>query len=203
MSGGNDPDTARKWRAANKQKVSEYKRRYAATHKAEEAARRKNYYAKNRDKILQQHKDSWSRNRKNKIEVKRASRAAFPDRHRGYQRAHRLKNPASWRLYATRMSAKKKGIAFDLDRDWFEQKLTAGVCELSGIQFDGGKRTPNSASVDRIDPKGPYTKENCRMIIWWLNRALSNLGEEYALEVFRAIFKKRGEIADYEDRMAA
>lgn len=79
---------------------------------------------------------------------------------------------------------------------------------MSGLPFKPGtsgpgSRNPDAPSVDRKDPAGPYTKENCRMVLWWLNRALSNLGEEYSIAVFRAVFIKRGEIQGYEDRIAA
>lgn len=74
---------------------------------------------------------------------------------------------------------------------------------MSSLPFSYSKRSPNLPSIDRIDPKGPYTKENCRLILWWLNRALIDLGEEYAMQVFRGIFVSRGEMLSYEDRMAA
>ena len=64
---------------------------------------------------------------------------------------------------------------------------------MTGIEFDMSvSRSANSPSIDRINPAGPYTKENCRMILWSLNRALSNHGEEYMFDLFKRIFEKRG-----------
>jgi hypothetical protein len=119
---------------------------------------------------------------------------------RAYQKNHRLNNRGSWFWSATKKAAQRAGVSFDLDRDWFEKRLQGGVCELSGFAFDFGApaipggRVPNGPSVDRIDPRGPYTKANRRLILWWLNRALSNMGEEYALQIFRGILRKRGEL---------
>lgn len=91
----------------------------------------------------------------------------------------------------SKKSARLKGVDFDLDHDWFRVRLAAGICQVSGLPFDltAAKRVAASPSVDRIDPKGPYTKANCRLILWWINQAFSNMGEDYAFGVFRAIFK--------------
>lgn len=48
-----------------------------------------------------------------------------------------------------------------------------------------------SPSIDRIDPYGDYVQSNCRIITWWLNRALLNLGEDYACMVFERVLEKR------------
>jgi len=75
---------------------------------------------------------------------------------------------------------------------WIKERLDRGVCELTGIAFDmTGKRTQNSPSIDRIIPGGPYTPENCRMILWSLNRGLNNYGLDYMLTIFEMILRKR------------
>jgi hypothetical protein len=92
--------------------------------------------------------------------------------------------------------AKRKGVEFDLSLEWFEARLKAGVCELSGLGFDfesNGRRTPkpNAPSVDRIIPGGRYTEDNCRMVLFSINRALGNFGEDYILGVFQRVLDRR------------
>lgn len=83
------------------------------------------------------------------------------------------------------------GTECNLTKEWLQAKVDAGLCELSGLPLDmETKRGPNSPSIDRIDPRGGYTKENCRVILWFLNHALSNKGEQYAIQVFRAVVEK-------------
>ena len=92
-----------------------------------------------------------------------------------------------------RKRCRANGLDCDLTNDWVREKFAAGVCEMTGIEFDMSvSRSANSPSIDRINPAGPYTKENCRMILWSLNRALSNHGEEYMFDLFKRIFEKRG-----------
>lgn len=94
-------------------------------------------------------------------------------------------------MYGSKKSAKKKGLEFDLTVDWFRERLDRGTCEMSGLAFDmKAKRGAMSPSVDRRDPSGPYTRANCRMILWYLNRAMSDLGEAFALRVFGEVIKR-------------
>lgn len=196
---------ARLWKLANRDRVLEHGRRYRE---------------KNRDKILaytEAHREARNLAQKQKrwanpeeyYRKRREKRQSQIEIVRARERADRLKKPAYWHLKGVRKRARTAKMECDLDVAWVQQRLDAGVCELSGIPFDFHKgwgfamMRPNGPSIDRKDPKGPYTKANCRMILWWLNRALSNLGEDYALGVFRAIFEKRGEILPFEDRMAA
>lgn len=207
--GKNKPETIRKWRRLNPEKVRAYKKKYHANHPDQERVRVRLNYDKNREKILQMARARRLKNHAAELKKQRARRTANPEKYREMNRAHKQANPYAWRLYSARKQAKAKGLAFDLDLEWFATRLDSGICELSGLPFDLrekyglGGRGARSPSVDRRDPKGPYTKENCRMILWWINRALTDLGEEYAFSVFRAIFVKRGEMAAYEDRMAA
>lgn len=92
----------------------------------------------------------------------------------------------------SRIRAAHCGVPHSLTKDWYAERLAAGVCELSGIRFDMiGIRTPFSPSTDRIDAEGPYSPENCRVIIWWLNRALSDNGLELAVDIFRKVIARQ------------
>ena len=63
----------------------------------------------------------------------------------------------------------KKGLAFDLDADWVYSRFIQG-CELTGLSFSKGYADrQRMASVDRVDPRKGYTKDNCRLILMALN----------------------------------
>ena len=92
--------------------------------------------------------------------------------------------------------ARRKGVSCDLPLTWFEEKLKAGHCEMSGLAFDfetivKGSPGPNTPSVDRIVAGGNYTASNCRLILFCINRALSNFGEDYILKVFSQVLARR------------
>lgn len=135
------------------------------------------------------------REREKNRRAKAARLAKDPEGYRKILKDYKDNHRPESHMYSVRKAARKKGVEFDLDLEWFTERWKNGVCELSGLPFIvASRRVPFSASVDRKNPSGPYTKSNCRMIIWWLNMALSNLGEDHALTVFRAVFVKRGEM---------
>lgn len=73
-----------------------------------------------------------------------------------------------------------------------------GACALSGIPFTEkeipGKRfRPWVPSIDRINPGGPYSKDNCRLICAYINIAMNQFGEKLLIYVARAIAKKQVE----------
>lgn len=74
---------------------------------------------------------------------------------------------------------------FDLDSPsalaTLKKRFAKGCCELTGIAFDtstGRKRRWNSASLDRIDSARGYNLDNVRFVLWGLNAALADWGEE-------------------------
>ncbi len=85
--------------------------------------------------------------------------------------------------WAAKKRADNKGVAYTLDREWFEEKILGGVCEVTGLPFVLTKHEkhathPMAPSVDRITAGGPYSKDNCRMVVLALNAALNQWGEE-------------------------
>lgn len=88
-------------------------------------------------------------------------------------------NPEKRFLSATKSSAKKRGLIFDLTEKWFRERLEKGVCEVTGLpikpkpyqQGKIGDRGFYSPSIDRIDNNIGYIESNCRMVCWGYNLA--------------------------------
>lgn len=128
------------------------------------------------------------------------------------QAAYFARNPekcrARWRAYAmsprgtitallnyAHDRARKDGLAYDLDREWLSEKLERGVCEVSGLPVrrisPGDYRThPYAPSLDRIVPALGYVKSNTRLVLFAVNRAMSDWGQEVLLTIARAIVNK-------------
>lgn len=61
-----------------------------------------------------------------------------------------------------------------IDYDFIRSRIEVGECEVTGLPFDlkgstGTIKNPFSPSIDRINPKLPYTVENSRVVVWQFN----------------------------------
>lgn len=92
---------------------------------------------------------------------------------------------SSARITNARRRAKIKGLDFDLDVAWFEAKLGAGRCEISGLTFDYTDLAL-APSIDRIDSRLGYTKSNCRVILYCLNAFKGSMDDEKCRQIARA-----------------
>lgn len=91
-----------------------------------------------------------------------------------------------------KLRAARKELEYDLTKAWIEQRLAAGVCELSGLPFTSrGEKGPRAPSIDRRDAARGYTQDNCRVIVWALNAAFNDWGQEATEEVWRAYLQRK------------
>ena len=75
-----------------------------------------------------------------------------------------------------------------ITRDWILEKLNRGVCEATGDLITLAPGQPNTASLDRIDPKNPdYTPENCRIVTWQFNNMKGAFTDEEFIRVAEAL----------------
>lgn len=93
-------------------------------------------------------------------------------------------------LNHAKLRAKTRSGIVTIDREWIENKLLNGFCELTRLPFDFSdcefNKNPYAPSVDRIDCNNPnYTPENSRVVLFAVNTALN----EYGLDVLRPILK--------------
>lgn len=69
-----------------------------------------------------------------------------------------------------------------------------GKCMLTGVPWDYKtymlkNKRPWIPSLDRIDSKLGYTKENCRLVSWAVNVALSDFGEQVLLRIAKGLIQ--------------
>lgn len=93
-------------------------------------------------------------------------------------------------LHAAKVRAKRKGLAFDLDRDFLLSMLDdqGHRCALTGIEFfakiDNTSRIdPCTPSIDRIVPSRGYVKGNVRLVLYAMNAMLNDWGEGVFIKI--------------------
>jgi len=200
------PEKIRAWKIAwNKthpERVRENRRNWAKANPEKNKALHRAEYHRHKDKYkiyAQVHKDHTNAWRRKKYhENKEATRKKIntyrlknKDKVREWKRNFRRNNRTGLILSGIKKTCRVYNLEFRLTREWIQEKLNRGVCELTGIAFDmEGKRTQNSPSIDRISSKEGYTPENCRMVLWALNRGLCNYGLDYMMTLFEMILRK-------------
>lgn len=113
------------------------------------------------------------------------------------------------RLYASvRTRSWQKKRDFDLTKEWIKKKIDKGICERTGIEFVfiamfqtindkympmkmTRKAHPFTPSIDRIDNRRGYTKDNCQMVVWAYNRAKGADTDDDLYKLAKAIIKFR------------
>lgn len=111
-------------------------------------------------------------------------RADNPDKVSAYQKAWLSKpvNRSRILLTSAKARAARRGLPFDLTLD--DVQLPP-VCPIFGTPFDiaPGVVSPNSPSVDRIDPSGGYVKGN----VWVISHRANRIKSDATLEEFMQI----------------
>lgn len=137
----------------------------------------RDYYLKNREAIIKRVGEWQARN----IEKVRIIKA------RSVKKARAAK-PYMAAIYSAKARATKKAIPFDITESWAKARWT-GKCELTGASFDVAKGRPTafSTSLDRIDGSKGYTQDNCRFILWSINRFKSDYDDATMMRIARLL----------------
>lgn len=109
----------------------------------------------------------------------------------------RKKNDPTYRasrlLADATQRAKKNGLPIDIDLEWVSDRIVQGYCEVTNLKFDlrpAVPARPFTPSLDRIDPRKGYTKENTRVVCWVYNRAKGVHSHSAVLILAEALCKK-------------
>lgn len=98
---------------------------------------------------------------------------------------------ASVLLSTARRSSKKMNLPCTLTRQWIEERLNRGVCEVTGVQFDFGSSGKGirklAPSLDRQNPELGYTVENTRAVVWIYNLWKSYYTDEEVVEFAKVV----------------
>ena len=144
----------------------------------------KDTYAK-RGKYYKEYAKKYRQTEKNKeYEVK------FRERYRGS-----LSGTISSLLAGAKERAKSKSITYNLDKEWLCSLLEPMLCSVTGspltLEIDKSvQHTPFRPSIDRIDNREGYTKDNCRVTCVIYNKAKSDGTDEDVLLMAKNLMEK-------------
>jgi hypothetical protein len=101
-------------------------------------------------------------------------------------------------LSGAKARAKKRGLAYNLDRKWYLKRFEGGRCEATGIKFypyvGKSSRHPHSPSIDRINSSKGYTKDNCWLVCWAFNTAKADFSLKDFVEIAELVVKNKKDI---------
>ena len=102
------------------------------------------------------------------------------------------------RLWVCKSRAKAQGLEFALDIDWLMAQPF--MCAVTGSKFVTPARGhgPLAPSLDRIDSKKGYTKDNVRLVVLWYNIAKREWDDleiqDFIISAAKTIKKRRSVI---------
>ena len=94
-----------------------------------------------------------------------------------------------------RSKARAAGVAYSLTREWFEREFRRGTCAASGVTLvlDAGPHHPFAPQVDRRQPGGPYSPENCHLVCRAYNMGKGPFSEDILQQVWGPWVRSREE----------
>lgn len=141
------------------------------------------YYINNTEQIIQKTKEYALQN---KEMVTQIHRRKYLKNQNIILLNNKKKYYKNWEdtLYKSALSsAKRKKLAFDLTKDFINNLYSSQdqKCSLTKIPFEFNKtnfiRRPFAPSIDRINAKLGYTKDNVRLVCTIVNMALNEFGD--------------------------
>jgi hypothetical protein len=102
---------------------------------------------------------------------------------------NKTEDPMKFLLAAAKCRAKKEGVPFNLTREDLQLPTHCPVFGMelkyggTGVTERGYGASPNAASIDRVDGKLGYTKDNVSIISWKANAAKCKLSVEELIKL--------------------
>lgn len=117
------------------------------------------------------------------------NRAKYNKKMRELNYKTRVRTPWLLPIRAAKYRASRGNFACDITLEWGFSRWT-GCCEVSGLPFvilPKSPRTLFSPTIDKIDPRGGYTKNNSRFVLWGVNAFKQNGTDVQMLKIAKAI----------------
>ena len=153
----------RKWANANREKTREKARKYNAANREKRKEYNRKWHEANREKLKE------------------------------YERRRHAANPFSRTQQMMKTRSKRKGLDFNLDKEYIEQLWDdcKGICSMTGVSMKKNSTVndPFVMSVDRINSKKGYTKDNVRLVSRWYNVSRNNYGDKLTIEMCHRVVK--------------
>lgn len=129
-------------------------------------------YDKNKDKYNESKRDRRKNDSEYRKKIKRQKRESY------------RKNILTSRISLAKARAKKYNLEFDLTVD---DLTIPEFCPLLEIKLEIGKKGDyeNSPSLDRINPKKGYTKDN----VWIISKKANSMKNSATIEELKTFFK--------------
>ncbi len=179
-------EVQRAWRRDNADKVRGYSRAYYWRNQ-KQIRERANKQRNANQAVWRAYRKSW---REKNVLKERARWRAWRMKNLShlYERKRKPEYIAASIVQGARRRARAIGCAFRLNLKDIRVRVLRGVCEVTGARFayerDPRWRTnPLAPSLDRVNPKKGYTRDNVKVVTWQYNVAK----HEFGLEQFAAM----------------
>lgn len=144
----------------------------------------KEYWEKNKDVLNQRRKEKYAADPMRKEKVKLVNQKT-QNRYRLIQKTSPQVNLARMASQAKRREGGDITSSFLMNM-WIEQ---GGKCALTGLEMSWGGGVVNAmnVSIDRIDQKRGYFKDNVRLVCWCINSFRQKMSDDELLQVANAL----------------
>jgi len=139
------------WRDANKEKVAASSKAHYEANKEKRSLYSKAHYEKNKEKVLARCKANYEANREARLAQQKAFRAANREKIAESNKAY-VRTPQG-KYTSIKSAAKYRKLLFELDYDYYENKLWGKPCHYCGCEIE-------ITGLDRKDNDKGYTNDN-------------------------------------------
>ena len=153
-----------------------------------------NYYGKHKTEIIERSK---AYAKKNPEKVKAYKQKSYRKNLENIRQVYKLRNEtpegkARLLLHDAKHRSFKIDTTLELTLEDIVEKLQVGCCTITKIPFDFSRevaRNPWTPSLDRVDSKEPYTKDNTQIVCWAYNNLKSDLNPHELEFLLKRILK--------------